>query len=236
MPKSSKVTASQITSKFGRAFLTVRWITFAANVLLMILGVALLGVGIAVLASDTVASLLSIPGLDTLAIALVAIGLLVVIIAIFGTSGLLLHNRILLVLFIVLLSILVVCQLGVGVAATVDAGQLPTMLDIAWSNTDAIQLASIQEDLSCCGFYNSTDRQVEPCPVVSNVTVTRGCYNPLMHNIGDAMDELAISAIVISVMEVFGIILTIVLVARISKIYKQYRHHKLEEQQQNEEL
>lgn len=62
------------------------------------MGIVLLGVGVATKASDQIASLLSIPGLDTLSIGLIVLGVLIIVLSLFGVSGILAHSRVLLVI------------------------------------------------------------------------------------------------------------------------------------------
>eukprot|EP00727_Mastigamoeba_balamuthi_P014273 m51a1_g9469 hypothetical protein (234) ;mRNA; r:572679-573775 len=224
------LTRNQVASAVGTCLNTLNYILIGACVLLFIGGIIVFAVGVAAKADQDTADKLNVPGIDSLPPGMIVIGIFICILSIFGIIGAVLWNRPLLAIFTVLLSILVICQLGVGIAGAVEYNKLPKLISTAWDKSSNNTRASLQRQYKCCGYWNNEDRPQRPCPTskTSNVTYEEGCHDSIYHEIKIVAKPIGGAGIAVSVLEIAGVAITIALMVRVHQVTVQ--HQRLDDE------
>jgi len=115
-------------------------------------------------------------------------------------------------------------QFGVGIAAGVEHRKLPELMSIAWDKAENSTRGYLETQFNCCGYYNSTDRAwLEGCPPVSvlNATIV-GCQEAMFAQAAKLVYAVGSAGIVVTLLEIFALIVTIALIVRIHKIQHKY--------------
>ncbi|KAH3762391.1 hypothetical protein Pelo_5765 [Pelomyxa schiedti] len=212
-----------VTYELGKKFNVVKWITIVGCGLLFVLGLSSLSVGIASLVSDTFAAFLAVPGLDQLAYFMISVGGLVILASAVGAIGAFAHKRALLLVLVIVLGLLVVAQLFVGIAGMIHRDDMDQVLEIAWDTSTNETKKYVQDDLTCCGYQNSTDAPYLPCPTVPGGGNITGCQDPLNAKYDDLLTELSAACLAISVLEFIGALMCVALMYKIQKILRNQR-------------
>jgi hypothetical protein len=156
-----------------------RWLFIIINLVFMLLGIALIGVGLAIAEDDG----------DGIAVqtifdeCFIVFGLTVFLIGTCGVFGGIYQYPILLRCFLTMVLILLLTQLSVVLYAIL-AGTYSTLGQLIWNNVGQDIRDQIQIKLRCCGFDQTENAELE------NVTLERfdepepqnpipqSCYNP----------------------------------------------------------
>jgi len=112
----------------------------------------------------------------TTSIGVMVAGGVIFLISFLGCFGAMWENKIMLYSYSVLLILLTCGQIAFIIIAYVDQPLLDQASTNGWDEASNTTKLFIQENLDCCGFYNSTDREAQPCPTTPNIT---GCYTQL---------------------------------------------------------
>lgn len=88
----------------------------------------------------------------------IACGVFLLLVAIFGLIGAIKHNQVILFFYMIIMSLLFIVLLACSVAAlAVTQGQQQTLIKKAWSNIGSEQKNRIQETFNCCGIDKDDD-------------------------------------------------------------------------------
>eukprot|EP00727_Mastigamoeba_balamuthi_P009764 m51a1_g541 hypothetical protein (899) ;mRNA; r:419594-423340 len=220
------LTREQIGRGVGKCLNTMNYILIGACALLFVGGLALFSVGVATRVSEEATNALGVPGVESLPTGFIVIGIFICVLSIFGIVGAVLWNRALLAIFTVLLGILVICQLGVGIAGACSYNDLPKHISSAWSRASDKTKAALQIEYACCGYWNKTDR---PAQMLLNATTkvdvclqqedpVRGCKEPIWDVLSSSADKVGGAGIALSVLEIVGFAVTIALMVRVRQV------------------
>jgi len=136
--------------------------------LVVIMGIVLIVSGAVVYQTLLGISPLAINSIQTLPLGIVIIGVLTFLSTFLGFCGACCKSEIFLVLNFVMLSILFICELGVGGAAYNYSNGIKEKLRTQWIASSVEIRDSIQQNYYCCGFNNLTDCAAYNCTDVPN--------------------------------------------------------------------
>jgi len=194
-------------------------IVFLTSGCFLLLGVILVALGVSALEPEEFPYFPDVPAGNSLANALIGIGLITAVVAAAGAIISLTDCTPLLILYAVILILVVMTQIAVGITAAVSQKKLPGALDRAWNNTSQARLCTIQDDLYCCGYADPQDRPCleEPCPIypATNITVIVGCDSFVLQQARICFRRVMIAGSVMSVVEVLAAIFSCILAHRI---------------------
>jgi len=185
---------------------------FLSNVFIFLVGVSILSVGLWAKTNLRKDKLTSFQ--DPVILTVIVLGSFIGGSALFGCCGAWLESRFLLTLFLVVLVLLLIAQLGVGIGSYVERSRIPTELDKLWDKASDNLRNYTQFEFSCCGFFNSTDREILPCPIVDNdkhEMVYSSCSTELSGTLSFVLHVLEITSIVIASILLFAIFTTSIL-------------------------
>eukprot|EP00455_Lapot_gusevi_P019597 TRINITY_DN2092_c0_g2_i1.p1 TRINITY_DN2092_c0_g2~~TRINITY_DN2092_c0_g2_i1.p1 ORF type:complete len:247 (-),score=98.07 TRINITY_DN2092_c0_g2_i1:117-857(-) len=195
----------------------------AVNIFFLILGIIMTAVGSAA-TSNEYADLAG----DSLPVGIMVLGIFIMIISLFGCCGAKRESRVILGFYAVVLSILIICQLGVGIAVYVKQDKAPEMIRSGWdSSTNGIRVI-FQNQLDCCGLeiYNKTAPLVpttdvtatqglagQPCPdPITRPTSKRPCMTTLLTKLQSSYTTAGIVAIVFAFLQILGFMFALCLI------------------------
>ncbi|EDV27750.1 Tetraspanin-31 [Trichoplax sp. H2] len=149
----------------------------ALNVLYMIIGLVILGVaGYA----RGVAKFTSLAALG----ALVAVGVILLLIAIIGFVAAIKHHQILLFMYMIFMSLLFIIDFAISIAAlALNQQQQKDLLSKAYDGLTPEDKTALHNRLKCCGFNNSTNID---CPSSCDNSC-KTCYNVVKEPIALAL-------------------------------------------------
>lgn len=130
------------------ALKAVKGLVFLGNILFLLLGMGLVGLGIyAQIHGDTHKIVpLTIP------VALIVLGSFVIAISFFGCCGASMENRCLLVIYFIFLFLIIGAQIGLGVGSHFYRKEAVNDLHKAWEKADNSARNWTQNALKCCGY------------------------------------------------------------------------------------
>lgn len=184
-------------------------ILIAMNVLFLIFAVIILAVGAYALNAEN--PIYKESGLPT---GIMVLGGLVLVLAFLGCFGALQENRVLLLLYAVLLVILIICQLAVAGVLLADRGSLEEYLKEQWAKASVAVKKEVQDDFECCGLNSYNDANIT-CPR----TASEACLPLLETEINNRVSLLGGLGIFFAVMELFGVLFALVLRAGVLGTY-----------------
>jgi len=146
----------------------IKFLLFAFNVIFWLAGAAILGVGIYLLVSDdihAVESLLSKDSFYTACYVLIAVGAFSFLVGFAGCCGAMKESQCLLGIYIFFLVAILICEVGVGIAAFVEKGSIETYIADQLNdktplkqNTENANLTiTIENTFHCCGLVNGCE-------------------------------------------------------------------------------
>ncbi|KAF4077952.1 hypothetical protein AMELA_G00193770 [Ameiurus melas] len=228
----------------------VKFLFFFFNFIFWLCGLALIIVGVVAKTAIT-----KIPVIQELAntgspIVIIVVGAVIFLIAFFGCCGAWKDNYCMVTTFVVLLSIIIIIEIGIAIGAYVLKGKLEDLPEKAvqdmmknyTSNPDIQKgLDEIQQELKCCGAVNASDWVFYKS---NNISVPDSCCKNVTLNCGDgalkdtnkiyiegcgaALESLlkknllwvGVAALVIAFIEILGIVFACTLMAGIRKGYE----------------
>lgn len=214
------------------------------NIIFWISGLALLAIGIWILVDPTLLQKIDLLAMlienngDMLKYAsyvLIAVGLFVAIVGFFGCCGALKENKCLLGLYVFLLVIVMLGEIGIAVLAILFQGSVNDKLDAQFKvlvgkyldpastdyNTDPARafnqtISNVEKELDCCGYngiadYESVTGVVVPAACGDGSAVIAGCKEGLEAFINQQSLIVIGIGVGIACLEIFGIIFGICL-------------------------
>jgi len=161
----------------------VKYFIFIFNFLLAVSGLALIGVGAYVqIQADNFLIFLGDNYVNT-PIFLIIVGVVIFAVSFFGCCGALCENRCMIYTYSILLAVIIIAEIGTGIAGYILKDQLKAKLtnnmkeglkNYNETSLDGVTWDLVQADLHCCGVEGPTDWQTTPdsCCVGGAVT---GC-------------------------------------------------------------
>uniref|UniRef100_G3MMI9 Tetraspanin n=2 Tax=Amblyomma TaxID=6942 RepID=G3MMI9_AMBMU len=200
----------------------VKYLLFAFNAIFVLCGIALIAVGGVVLSAlnpqkPFYEGYLGAP------VAIVVLGVFVFVLAFLGCCGAIRENYHMIMAFSVLLTIILICELGAAIAAYAYRSKIKdaireeaTKSIHEYSNSTDVQRLwdDIQSSLHCCGANSTADYTVLPpscCPDKPNdctqeKAYKRNCIDELFDKFSDKIVYVGVTGIIICFIEVVGIV------------------------------
>lgn len=147
-----------LPQRYSTSVDAMRWFVIGVNILSAIAGIGLIGLGIYswTQINVTLAS-------SATPITLIITGILVFIVSCFGLFGAISESRKILKIYFAILAILVVAQLAITITAFTSRHGVENTLNSAWQlayEKHPRIIRDIEQEFSCCGFKNVTDRAI----------------------------------------------------------------------------
>lgn len=221
----------------------VKFLVFGFNLLFLIFGAVLIGVGAYVqIQLKDYLDFIDLAGgsVNGPAIVLIVFGAITFVVAFFGCCGAIKENRCMVMIFAALISLILICELAGGIAAFVLKNKMAagikdameTSLKQGSGNGTLAVWNSIQHDLQCCGVDGSSDwnRVDKPIPDAccadgkdchtSKKYFDKGCYEGVENAIVSNIGYVAGAGVGLAVVEILGIILSCCLANAIKNEYE----------------
>jgi len=148
----------------------IKYLIFLFNLLFAISGLVLIGIGsyVYITAENFIIFLGS--SYENTGIFLIVLGVVIFAIAFFGCCGAILENSCLIHTYAIILFVVVIAEIGTGIAAYVEKDKVRSTLNENMANglndynttSENVMTQSwdyVQENLKCCGVNNNTDWQ-----------------------------------------------------------------------------
>lgn len=207
-------------AKLSTAYVCFKVILLVANLVFMIFGCILIGVGSYAL-NSTANQLVG----QTLPSGVIVMGVFILVLAAIGACSAWKESIIGLAVYLTLLLIICIILFSIGVAIVVKKNQAGEYIQSAWYRGPADVKQSIQQNLNCCGLTNWNDSAVLPCPTASSNTT--GCYPQLLNAFNTAYANAGGVGIGFSISMGLGIIIVICLLQGIKRKQTQETAEKL---------
>ncbi|KAG7477427.1 hypothetical protein MATL_G00069590 [Megalops atlanticus] len=175
----------------------IKYLLFFFNFLFWICGLALIILGIVVQVATHNTPMIEKASGSAAPIVLIVVGVIIFFIAFFGCCGAWKENYWMVATFAVLLSLIIIIEIGAAIAGYVFRGKLGEIVDtglkdmIARYNSSSVDfrktMDKMQETLKCCGANSSADwanydKDHTSVPDSCCKTVTTGCGKAAMHD------------------------------------------------------
>ncbi|XP_026990368.1 CD63 antigen [Tachysurus fulvidraco] len=227
----------------------VKFLVFFFNFIFWLCGLALIVVG--VLAQTAIANFTMIKQVATNAspIVIIVVGVVIFFIAFFGCCGAWKENYCMVTMFVVLLSFIIIVEIGIAIAAYVLRNQLTNLVDTGlkeaiknYTNPDIkTEVDNLQKWLNCCGAVNSSDwvnfkpdkisvpdscckNVTDNCGIgaMTNATIIniQGCGEGLENFFKKNILWVGVAALVIAFIEILGVVFACALMRGIRKGYE----------------
>lgn len=225
----------------------IKYLLFFFNFIFWLCGLALIVLGVLAKVSINMAVIKAYSGSP---LVLIVVGVIIFFIAFFGCCGAWKENQCMITMFAVILSLIIIIEIGVAIAGYVFRGKLTDLLNIGFdsmitgynetANREAID--GIQQQFKCCGG-NSSDDWMKSKFLPSNSVpdtccknVTTNCGNGTIHDTSKIYTEgcqpildkllkqnilwIAVGALVIAFVQLTGIVLSCILMRAIRSGYE----------------
>ncbi|XP_043080474.1 CD63 antigen [Puntigrus tetrazona] len=224
----------------------IKYLLFFFNFIFWVCGLALIVLG--VLAKVSINTTAFLNGYAGAPLVLIVVGVIIFFIAFFGCCGAWKENQCMITMFAVILSLIIIIEIGAAIAVYVLRGNLPNLLNKGFDtmiagyneteNREAID--TIQKNFKCCGGNSSDDwlkffpRNSVPDTCCKNITVN--CGNQAIHDANKIYTEgcqpivetflkqnilwIAVAALVIAFVQITGVVLSCILMRAIRSGYE----------------
>jgi len=158
------------------------------------------------------------------------LGGVVLLLSLMGCFGALQENRIVLMVYAIILIIIILIQIVLAAVVLADRSSVQGLLRDQWLASPCIVRSEVQLDYNCCGFDYYTTNQTEglncstikmtdwcPPPPVSGSG--NGCLQQLQSDIQSRLSLLGGFVITFAILQVFGVIFALVLRAGVLGTY-----------------
>ncbi|KAK2885426.1 hypothetical protein QQF64_021206 [Cirrhinus molitorella] len=226
----------------------VKYLLFFFNFIFWLCGLALIVVG--VLAKVSINATAILKGYTGSPLVVIVVGVVIFFIAFFGCCGAWKENQCMVTMFAVLLSIIVVIEIGAAIAGYVLRGKLTDALNkgfdimiTGYNETDNREaIDSVQKQFKCCGGNSSEDwsktkflaANSVPDSCCKNITkdcgvgaikdankiYIDGCLPIVDKVIKENILWIAVAALVIAFVQITGIVLSCILMRAIRSGYE----------------
>ncbi|XP_017470391.1 PREDICTED: tetraspanin-13 isoform X2 [Rhagoletis zephyria] len=181
----------------------------ALNILYVMVGFLLIGVGIYARAASIVTNLPIVGGI-------LACGVILILISILGLAGAVRHHQVMLFFYMIILFILFIIQFSIASSClAVSSEQQKEFAEEGWNNVPDSMRKQVQDTFLCCGF-NSTNTGMsceavnkQCCPNLISVCSCAPCLPALEDKINYAFKLCGGLGIFFSFTEFIGVWLTV---------------------------
>ncbi|XP_059384143.1 CD63 antigen-like [Carassius carassius] len=226
----------------------IKYLLFFFNFIFWLCGLALIVVG--VMAKVSINTTAFLQGYSGSPLVIIIVGVIIFFIAFFGCCGAWKENQCMVTMFAVILSLIVIVEIGAAIAGYVLRGNLTELLNKGFDsmiagyneteNREAMD--GIQRDLKCCGRNSSSDwmnskflaANSVPDSCCKNITrdcgkgalqqttkiYTDGCQPILDKLLKQNILWIAVAALVIAFVQISGIVLSCILMRAIRSGYE----------------
>jgi len=142
---------------------------------------------------------------------IVASGVFLLFVAVFGLLATLKHHQIMLFLYMIILSLIFIIQFSVACAAlSIDQEQEIKVLHKAWQTADNSTRLNAERYLNCCGF-ESIDEIAGECQMIAackgNPVTCPPCFNYIKDNVDSAFQASGTMGLLFAFTEIVGAVL-----------------------------
>ncbi|XP_028849967.1 CD63 antigen [Denticeps clupeoides] len=228
----------------------VKFLLFFFNFIFWICGLALIVLGVVVqLKAHSTLLIINASGSE-IPLVLIGVGVIIFFIAFFGCCGAWKENQCMVTMFAILLSLIIITEIGTAIAGYVLRGQLKEVVDKGlkdlisdYNKTEAVKKAvdDIQRDLHCCGVNSPADwanftTSGNSVPDSCCINITVGCGSQSMHNATKVNQQgcetavesflkkniqwVAVAALVMAFVQILGIVFACMLSRSIRSGYE----------------
>lgn len=201
----------------------VKYLLFAFNAIFVLCGIALIAVGGFVLSALSPQKPFY-EGYLGAPVAIVVLGVFVFVLAFLGCCGAIRENYHMIMAFSVLLTIILICELGAAIAAYAYRSKIEyaireeatKSIENYYSNNDTQRLwDDIQSNLHCCGANSTADYKdklpssccpEKPASCTSGLAYTTNCIDVLLEKFNSKIVYVGVTGIIICFIEVIGIV------------------------------
>lgn len=120
----------------------------------------------------------------------------------FGCCGAARQSRPLLAMYFVVLLLLMLAQLGIGIAAFAFGPKVEGWVEQGWERADPDARTWVETNLKCCGFKEPSEN---PSCVASS-GATKACFQVLVDFVDTRLQAVEITAIVLACLQVLALI------------------------------
>ncbi|KAJ3355830.1 Leukocyte surface antigen cd53 [Entophlyctis luteolus] len=223
LSRISTFTFNKDTFFSSGGFTFIKNLLMFINFLSLLAGVILIGGGAYIQANAGQDDLIDLSG--STAAAAIAIGVFVTTISLFGIFGAANEKGMLLKTYFGLLILLVVFELGVGIAAYVKSDAVEDLLQTAWitSVTSGTQqqlnnIQHVERAFSCCGFRNVSEYAVPSnCATPQSFNFTVPCLASVKGALQGSLSTIGGTGVALGVVELVGLVMSVVLFVKIAQ-------------------
>ncbi|RHZ88587.1 hypothetical protein Glove_22g107 [Diversispora epigaea] len=208
-----------------------RLFVIIANILTTISGLILIGLGLYGLFSPEMRFYS-----NAIPLATIILGILVFVISITGCLGAIAENRPTLITFFIILLILVIIQIIFIIITVIDAQNIEMILDKSWDkayNEHPSIIRDIEDEYSCCGFRNTTDRAVpkrspEACIKSPWYGYDQSCLSNLEVSYKKHQNTISFWFITLAVIQILSLIFSYILIMYLPTPEEREREYRAE--------
>jgi len=195
-----------------------KWFLCVVNVILFIVGLAEIGAGAYVMASDSTTWTGSdIPKFS------IAMGVLVAFIAFLGCCGARKENRCMLWIYAFILFWVVLAQTSGLTVCAVGSSYTKEFLSTCWNELSDVDISKIEKAYDCCSFDgNDTDatptdqKEYQEC-VEEHPTWTQSCYDKAHSDVESNLKSISIAVGIVLAAQIIFLFVTMALITGITK-------------------
>ena len=141
-----------------------------------------------------------------------------------GCTGILMESRILLFVYVLSLMILLVVQLGIGIALYIIRDKTSGIITDAWNNAPNDERVDLQNKYLCCGFKTYNVDAGSPCPP----DITSPCFDIFVNNAKDNYTFIAGLLIGFLVIEIISFGAAIYNINRVNDLRQKNQEEKFD--------
>lgn len=204
-------------------FTLVKNLLLFINFLSLLAGVILIGGGAYIQVNAGSNDLIDLSG--STAAAAIGVGVLITAVSFFGIFGAANEKGMLLKTYFGLLLLLIIFELGVGIAAYVKSDEVENLLQTAWinsvSSTNVQSLNNIQHverTFKCCGFRNVTQYAVpDNCATPQSFNYQVPCVDSVKKALQGSLATIGGTGLALGLVELVGLVFSVLLFVKIAQ-------------------
>lgn len=197
------------------------------NILFLIAGAGLIGVGAFVLATNGAVLTSGLSNLAPIAILVMCCGGVIFFISLIGCIGSCRESRCMLNFYSFLLILFIAAEISLAVYSFVHRGQVVNSLtQQAWNALPPATQEQIEADLKCCGWNHTVFGSGGPCgsnPPITSVT----CEAVVIQFVHNSFFILAMVSLGVATIQLFGLVISCILAASIASSHREHDREKL---------